>query len=169
MHIGLVSIALLIGQIGEQPATEDPADAVSAVVANLYDVISGPAGEERDWDRFRELFAEDARLASVRKRDGVWAPGGVTPEGYIEASGEWLETNGFFEVPLYNEIDVYGGIAQVFSSYEARSEEDGPIIARGINSIQLVRIGDDWKLLSVIWSSEDNAGPIPARYLPPVE
>jgi hypothetical protein len=32
-----------------------------AIVAALYDVISGPAGT-RDWDRFRSLFTPEGRL-----------------------------------------------------------------------------------------------------------
>ncbi|MFB3112623.1 MAG: hypothetical protein ACE10G_11370, partial [Gemmatimonadales bacterium] len=36
----------------------DPADveSVDAIVAAVYDVISGAAGQERDWDRMRSLF-----------------------------------------------------------------------------------------------------------------
>lgn len=51
---------------GQAPATiaADPTDVASAdaIVAALYDVISGPAGQKRNWDRFRSLFAPGARL-----------------------------------------------------------------------------------------------------------
>ncbi len=42
----------------------DPADveSVDAIIAAVYDVISGPAGQERDWDRMRSLFIPGARL-----------------------------------------------------------------------------------------------------------
>ena len=41
-----------------------PADVASpeAIVAALYQVISGDAGVARDWDRFRPLFHPTARL-----------------------------------------------------------------------------------------------------------
>ena len=29
---------------------------VDGIVKAVYDVISGPAGDQRDWDRFRGLF-----------------------------------------------------------------------------------------------------------------
>src|SRR4051812_9929672 len=42
----------------------DPKDVASedAIVAALYDAISGPAGQKRNWDRFRSLFVPGARL-----------------------------------------------------------------------------------------------------------
>ena len=44
--------------------TADPADvsSVDAIIAAIYDVVSGPAGEERGWNRFRSLFDSEARL-----------------------------------------------------------------------------------------------------------
>ena len=46
-----------------RPPAADPADvsSIDAIVAALYDVISGPAGEKRDWARFRSLFAPGER------------------------------------------------------------------------------------------------------------
>ena len=48
------------------PAAKNPGDVdtVDHLVASLYDVVSGPAGQ-RDWDRFRALFVPDGRLAWI--------------------------------------------------------------------------------------------------------
>jgi hypothetical protein len=45
-------------------SSANPKDVSSmdAIIAALYDVISGPAGQKRDWDRLRSLFAKGARL-----------------------------------------------------------------------------------------------------------
>ena len=54
-----------------QPATGPrAADTASpeAIIAALYEVISGPAGQARDWDRFRGLFAVGARLLPAAPR-----------------------------------------------------------------------------------------------------
>ena len=50
----------------------DPADveSIDAIIAALYDVISGPIGEKRDWDRFRSLFVPDARLIPTGQGQG---------------------------------------------------------------------------------------------------
>ena len=44
-----------------------PADVASmdAIMAAVYDVISGPKGQKRDWDRMRSLFVPGARLIPV--------------------------------------------------------------------------------------------------------
>jgi hypothetical protein len=34
---------------------------MDAIIAALYEVISGPAGQQRDWDRMRNLFVPGAR------------------------------------------------------------------------------------------------------------
>src|ERR1700690_4493830 len=48
------------------PTAKNPGDVdtVDHLVASLYDVVSGPAGQ-RDWDRFRALFVPDGRIASI--------------------------------------------------------------------------------------------------------
>jgi hypothetical protein len=52
--------------IPDWPAAKNPGDVdtVDHLVASLYDVVSGPAGQ-RDWDRFRALFVPDGRLAWI--------------------------------------------------------------------------------------------------------
>ncbi|HKT47412.1 MAG TPA: hypothetical protein VJP87_07805, partial [Candidatus Acidoferrales bacterium] len=47
-------------------------ESIDAIVHAVYDVISGPAGE-RDWNRFRSLFAPDGRLEPIfKKPDGTY-------------------------------------------------------------------------------------------------
>jgi hypothetical protein len=61
----------LVGSLAGHPAwpsaknTSD-VDTAEHLVASLYDVISGPAGKPRDWDRFRSLFLPDGRLGVIR-------------------------------------------------------------------------------------------------------
>jgi len=47
--------------------TADPGDveSIDATVAAVYDVISGDAGEARDWDRWHSLFAESTHAHSA--------------------------------------------------------------------------------------------------------
>src|SRR5437867_1216070 len=51
----------------------DPADVASldGIMRAVYDVISGPAGARRNWDRMHSLFVPGARLGpAVRLPDG---------------------------------------------------------------------------------------------------
>ena len=67
----------------------------------VYDVISGPAGEKRDWDRMRSLFIDGARLIPTgRGQSGAYGHRVMTVEDYITGAGPWLEQNGFFEIEV---------------------------------------------------------------------
>src|SRR5690242_911508 len=69
----------------------NPADVASmdSTIASLYDVISGPAGKKRDWNRFRSLFIPGARLIPTGKRQtGETVSTVVDPEGYMTRSSK---------------------------------------------------------------------------------
>lgn len=42
-------------------------ESIDSIIKATYAVISGPKGQERDWDRFRALFHPDARLIPTGK------------------------------------------------------------------------------------------------------
>ena len=141
---------------------------VDAILAALYDVISGPAGQARDWNRFRSLFIPDARLIPVRR--SKTGPGAdvlpLTPEQYQQLAGDRLTKEGFFERGIHNTTESFGDIAQVFSTYESRHTRDGQPFQRGINSIQLLKDGNRYWVVNILWDGESPTNPIPAKYLP---
>lgn len=148
----------------------NPADVKSmdAILAALYDVISGPAGKKRDWDRFRSLFVPGARLIpAVKRPDGTFEARVIDPEGYVTRSAPFLEKNGFYEREISRKVESFGQIAHVFSTYDSRHEAtDKTPFARGINSIQLMNDGKRWWIVTVYWDSERPDNPLPPQYLP---
>ena len=154
---------------GEVVSPADPADVegIDAIVLAVYDVISGPAGAQRDWDRMRSLFAPGARLIpSGRRQSGGFGHRMVSLEEYISSSGPVLEQNGFFEVEIHRVTEEFGNIAHLFSTYESRRNVDDPEpFVRGINSFQLHHDGERWWILNIFWTDERTA-PIPPKYLP---
>jgi uncharacterized protein YfaT (DUF1175 family) len=141
---------------------------IDSTIETLYSVISGEKGEQRNWNLFRYLFHEDAKLIpSGINQENKTVARFMTPEEYISTSGEWLVSNGFVEMELHRETDVYGQIAQVFSTYESyQSKLDSSPFMRGINSIQMLNDGQRWWILNIYWMSENEANPIPESYLP---
>src|SRR5687767_7606677 len=76
--------------------TANPADvaSVDAILTSLYDVISGPAGQARNWDRFRSLLVPNARLMPTGLRQGGGASVAVlSAEDYVRRAGPGLERN----------------------------------------------------------------------------
>ena len=153
------------------PPPAKPADvaSVDAILNALYDVISGPAGQKRDWNRMRSLFAPGARLIPTGRRpDGAGSRAVVwTVEDYISRAGASLEQNGFFEKEIARKTEQYGNIVHAFSTYESRRTPQEAPFVRGINSIQLLKDGGRYWVVSIFWDDERGAGPIPAQYLPP--
>ena len=148
------------------PRAEDVASE-DAIIAALYGSISGPAGQKRDWARFRSLFIPGARLIVARppRPEGPVPPVVMTPDEYITRSGAALEA-GFFEREISRISETFGGVTHRFSTYESRrSADDATPFARGINSIQLLNDGRRWWVVTVFWDSERANNPIPRKYL----
>jgi hypothetical protein len=140
---------------------------VDGIVAALYDVISGPAGKPRDWDRMRSLFAPEGRLMAVGARpDGSFVLRGMGVEDYIGRNSKAFATMGFFEREAARTSETFGQIVHVFSTYESRhAAGDAKPFQRGINSIQLYHDGKRWWIVNVLWRAEDERLPLPERYL----
>jgi hypothetical protein len=151
------------------PPASGPEDAASmeAILGALYDVISGPAGQPRDWDRMRSLFVPGARLIpTVYRPDSTPGLRMWDVEQYISLVGPRLEASGFFEKEVARRVERFGGVVHVFSTYESRrAAGDATPIARGINSIQLWCDGTRWWIVTVYWEAERPGNPIPERYL----
>jgi hypothetical protein len=152
------------------PPPAKPADVASpdAILAATYDVISGPAGQKRDWDRFRSLFLPGARLAAVGKdKEGNIHAQVVTPEEYIKFADGYFEKNAFYEREASRHGDRFGDIMQIFSTYESRHDaKDAAPFVRGINSFQLFNDGKRWWVLTIYWEEESPDLPLPKEFLP---
>lgn len=148
----------------------NPADVASmdAIMKAVYDVISGDAGQKRDWNRFRSLFYPNAQLIPTGKsrRTGKTGALAYTAEEYIQGSEPLMEKEGFFERELARQTETYGNIAQVFSTYASYHKlDDKTPFERGINSFQLFNDGKRWWVLTIMWQGETPDAPIPAKYL----
>lgn len=143
-------------------------ETLDSTLETLYAVISGEKGEERDWDLFKHLFKPDAKLIPTGKnKEGVYGLKYMTTSDYISTSGSWLIENGFFEKEIHREVNTFGNITQVFSTYESfHSETDTEPFLRGINSIQLLNDGERWWVVNIYWTQETPENPIPSEFLP---
>jgi len=140
---------------------------VDAIVTAVYDVLSGPAGQARDWNRWRSLFIPEARLLSVGvDRQGQTGFRVMTPEDYVQRAGPSLEANGFFESEIGRTQEEFGPLVHLFSTYESkRTRTDPEPVARGINSFQLMFDGNRWWVVTIYWTQERPDLPIPQKYL----
>lgn len=140
---------------------------VDAIMAALYDVVSGPAGKVRDWDRLRSLFVADGKMGVVgAKPGGGYGHRSMTVDDYIARATKPFSDMGFFETELARTTDTFGQVTHVFSTYEARkAPTDAKPFVRGINSLQLYNDGSRWWVISLLWRAEDDKLSLPEKYL----
>ncbi|MDZ4700873.1 MAG: hypothetical protein SH809_14280 [Rhodothermales bacterium] len=138
---------------------------IEGIMKAYYEVVSGPAGQPRQWARDSTLHHPSAQITIVRTVDG-------RPEAQVMSLGDFhkasagIAEQGFFEYEIHRQVSQFGVTANVWSTYEWRTTQDGPLGGRGINSIQLYHDGARWWILGWMFDGRDDAGPIPPKYLP---
>src|SRR6478672_5240536 len=93
---------------------------IDAILHALYEVISGPAGQQRDWDRYRSLFLPGARLMPIVSIPGEKA--GVrflSAEDYIRRVEPIFAIEDFWERESGRQTETVGHFAHVLSFYES--------------------------------------------------
>ncbi len=147
------------------PRPEDVAT-LDGVIKAYYEVVTGPAGQPRDWARDRSLHHPQAQVVIVAHGpDGRAVANVMTLAEYHERSGA-LADQGFFEREIHRVTETHGAVTHVWSTYEWRGQEDGPVGGRGVNSIHLVHDGERWWITSWMFDGRDDAPPVPPEYLP---
>ena len=152
-------IAAMLAAAALAPA-QNRADlaAIDRAIHAVYDVISGPAGQKRDFDKMRSLFALGATMKAIGRK-GLR---GGSVEDYIARNQEVLEKEGFNERELGRRVEIWGGLATAWSAYDGRTA-NGSFHERGINSFQLVKIDGKWLVASILWQEETPENPLPAQ------
>jgi len=143
-------------------ATANAADlaAIDRAITSVYQVISGPPGQKRDFDKMRSLFAPNATLKAI----GPKGLRGGSLEDYIARNKEVLEREGFTESELGRRVELWGNLATAWSSYDGRTA-NGSFHERGINSFQLVKVDGKWLVASILWQEETPAFPLPKNMI----
>src|SRR3954463_1008597 len=150
-------IAGLIAAAALTPA-QNAADVaqIDRAIHAVYDVISGPPGQKRDFDRMRAMFAPGATMKAI----GPKGLRGGTVEDYISRNWAILEKEGFTERELGRRVEVWGGLATAWSAYDGRTAS-GSFHERGINSFQLMKIDGKWLVASILWQEATPDTPLP--------
>ena len=159
------SCAALYGQVSSKFPLPQDVSSIDGIMKAYYDVVSGPAGQPRQWERDNSLHHPSALVGiSGKDREGKVYMNTMTLAEYHK--GDAVYANGFFESEINREVRKFGNIAHVWSTYETRRTIDGPIIGRGINSIQLYFDGTRWWIMSWIFDSERKDNLIPETFNP---
>jgi hypothetical protein len=145
----------------------DNVSTLDGIMKAYYDVVTVKKGG-------KVLYERDSLIHWPNVNVG-W--GGLTKNGkstfhyvslkeYHRLSDALLEKDGFDEREVSRKVEKFGSIYHVWSTYESRNTAEGPVIERGINSIELFYDGARFWILGWFFDGERKDNPIPAEYLP---
>lgn len=144
------------------PAADDAA--LDALVATLYATVSGDAGARRDWPALARLLGPGARLHLTRAAGDGLSVDSLDFPAFVALHESRVANRGFHERETARHVAGFGGVRHVWSAFEARrAPDDAAPYARGVNSLQLVRTADGWRIVSITWDFETPDRPVPAR------
>lgn len=163
----LLLACLALGLAPAATAGEKDWESPEAIVHALYEVISADAGATRDWDRYRALFLDGARLSVAVDSDVASGIMGMAPEELIAQTESAYAATGFHEIPLVTRVEQHGLLASVMSSFEIRlRRSDEKPLMRGLNHFQLLNDGERWWIVSNVGVIETASAPLPKALQP---
>lgn len=166
-HSTLFAAGVALALSGTAHAGPKDWESPEAIVQALYQTISADAGAKRDWDRYRALFLDGARLSMVvdsKIGSGIM---GMSSEELIAQTETAYAATGFHEIPLATRVERHGQLASVMSSFEVRlRRSDQQALMRGLNHFQLLNDGERWWIVSNIGIVETPKSPLPKDLSP---
>jgi hypothetical protein len=159
------------------PAPEPPPTdgaSLDSLLRALYEGVSHTPDAEPNWERLVPLFVPGARLTPPKPPgDPKWVA--LSFEEFRDAVRKGIAARredgkpaGFFEREIGRETHIYGSVTDVLSSYEGRFRADDPKpFIRGVNFLQVVKAGDHFAIVAIVWDTERPENPIPEHLLPP--
>jgi|SRR6516165_9360832 hypothetical protein len=144
-------------------ATCPPTTTLDELIKAMDEAVSGPGNKDRTC--FRALFLPETRLIPLRHLpDGSYQPRVLTVDDWINIVGK-RGGESFTEHQIKVKSETYGHMAHLWSTYETRGA-DGKAMDRGINSIQAIFDGKQWKVIQIVWQAESPSEQVPEKYLP---
>ena len=138
--------------------------AITKAVHDAYQAISFKKGEQPRYNEIKNYFSPQAQLINYRNDTAQ-----VTTIGqFIDLYKNFKETThieAFYEEELYGKTEQFGRVAHRISTYKTYINNMDTIAERGVNSFQLIKLKEGWKVSSIIWDVEKPGLPVPVYYL----
>ncbi|HEY2580245.1 MAG TPA: hypothetical protein VGI43_00475 [Mucilaginibacter sp.] len=167
LTITLITLTYLIGTAQVITKYGDNVSTLDGIMKAYYDVVTVKKGEKASYERDSLIHWPNVNVGwSGKTKDGKSTFHYVSLKEYHRLSDPVLERDGFDEREISRKVEKFGSIYHVWSTYESRNTANGPVIERGINSIELFYDGARFWILGWFFDSERKDNPIPAEYLP---
>jgi hypothetical protein len=157
-HVAIAKIA---------PRTED-VSTIDGMIKAYYEIVSGPAGQPRQWDRDATLYIPGVRFVIISEdAEGKATAQSMTHQQFVDSSETSMKGKAFYEHEIHRVTNRVGNIAHVLSTGEHTSSPNGPVEGRGIDSLELFWDGQRWWIAGAnLWEINTKTHPLPSEYLP---
>jgi len=144
----------------------DNVSTLDGIMKAYYDVVTVKKGEKPSYERDSLLHFGNVQVGWVhRSQNGKMVFKYVSLKEFHRLSDNGAAAQGFYEKELSRKVEKFGSLYHVWSTYESRTTSTGPIIERGINSIELFYDGTRFWILGWFFNAERKDNPIPPQYL----
>ncbi len=175
-HLWLACACVLLAFAGCQSsrAKETPsiapndAQAIRTTLDELYAAFGFEARGGADWNKIRDLCADGAIFVAPVPARGT--PRLVGIDEFLREFHEYVATEavrntGLHERILHARIDCFGKVAHAYVAFEGFVPGLDVVTKRGLDSIQLAKFGERWKVVSFTTQNETTIDPLPTRFL----
>jgi hypothetical protein len=154
--------------IGKAAPRPEDVSTIDGMIKAYYEVVSGPAGQLRQWDRDATLYIPNVRFVIVSESaTGKTTAQSMTHQEFVDMSEASMAGKAFYEHEIHRITQRAGNIAHVFSTAERSSSPDGKVEGRSIDSIELFWDGKRWWIAGAnLWDINTTKHPIPQEFLP---
>jgi len=154
--------------IGKAVPRPEDVSTIDGMIKAYYEVVSGSAGQPRQWDRDATLYIRNVRFVIINEdATGKTTAESMTHQEFVDTSDASLVGKAFYEHEVHRITQRVGNIAHVFSTAERSSSPDGTVEGRSIDSIELYWDGKRWWITGAnLWDINTAKHPIPGEFLP---
>lgn len=145
------------------PAASTDQSEIDALVRAFFSVFTNKNGARPDVDAIHRMFIPQGLIIKCNghTREIYTLQQFIAPRLKLLTGGQLLD---FQEQEVSARTDIFGGIAQRYSVYEKSGTLDGKAFhAYGVKTLQLIRMEDGWKMVSLAWEDERDGLAIPGQ------
>ena len=127
---------------------------INGLMKAFYEVVSGEAGEKRQWKRDLSIHNSKAIYSYISNVNGELKQVTLSLKDFHKETDNMILETAFYETEINREVKIFGNIANVWSTYETILEKNGIVARRGINSLQLFYSNNKWEIISLVFDRE---------------
>jgi hypothetical protein len=134
-------------------ATADHTE-IDALVRAFFSVFTNKNGARPDVDAIHRMFIPQGLIIKCNgaEREIYTIQEFIAPRLKLLTGGQLVN---FQEQEISARTDIFGGIAQRYCVYEKSGVLDGKAFhAYGVKTLQLIRMEDGWKMVSLVWEDK---------------